>query len=86
MSRRASQLLALSLVIVVTVWALLRREVPKVEEEDRLILEPAAFADLPGWQEDDPSAAVSALLRSCKPLGSKPPEEPLAQLPQLARR
>lgn len=31
-------------------------------------LKPAAFADLPGWQDDDPSAAWPALLNSCKGL------------------
>lgn len=35
---------------------------------DRLRLIPATFADLPGWRDDDQSAAVPALLRSCAKL------------------
>lgn len=75
MSRRASGILALGLLIVVAVWALLRREVPLPAEEERLVLEPASFADLPGWREDDPAAALAAFVRSCGPLSGKPPEE-----------
>lgn len=36
-----------------------------------LRLEPAGFADLPGWQRDDPSAAVRALVRSCRRLARR---------------
>ena len=32
---------------------------------------PAAWQDLPGWREDDPSAAWSALLASCSTLGAR---------------
>lgn len=32
---------------------------------------PAGWQDLPGWQEDDPSAAWSALLASCSALGAR---------------
>lgn len=32
---------------------------------------PATWQDLPGWQEDDPSAAWSALLASCSALGAR---------------
>src|SRR4030095_13839985 len=34
--------------------------------EDRLVLEPAAFSDLPGWEADALEEAVPALLRSCE--------------------
>lgn len=35
-------------------------------------LEPVSFSDLKGWQEDDPSAAVSAFRRSCTALLRRP--------------
>ncbi|HWM93927.1 MAG TPA: murein transglycosylase A [Thermoanaerobaculia bacterium] len=67
-----------------TLWTLLRpgsrwrelREEGAVEEE-RLVLEPASFEELPGWREDDPSAALSALLRSCRRLLNQPLGKPL---------
>lgn len=34
-------------------------------EPQRLVLEPAAFADLPGWTADDVAAALPALRKSC---------------------
>jgi membrane-bound lytic murein transglycosylase A len=34
--------------------------------EPRLELTPAAFADLPGWAEDDPAPAIEAYARSCR--------------------
>jgi len=54
-----------------------------VPAEDRLVLEPASFADLPGWQEDAVEEAVPALLRSCEritPLQDDAPvdDEPFA--------
>ena len=83
MSRRAS--LAFSLVLITlaafTFWTLLRsgrRELaPRVDGgEERLVLERASFEDLAGWEEDDPSGALAAFRRSCKPLqgSSKPPD------------
>jgi membrane-bound lytic murein transglycosylase A len=35
-------------------------------------LQPARWEDLPGWAEDDPAQAWSALLESCKPLAKQP--------------
>jgi membrane-bound lytic murein transglycosylase A len=51
--------------------------------EDRLVLEPAGFADLPGWREDEVEKAVPALLRSCERIvaledGSAIDDEPFA--------
>jgi membrane-bound lytic murein transglycosylase A len=84
MSRRAALLLALAVVVlsVLALWTFLRPESPwralqRGEVEERLVLEPASFDDLPGWEEDDPSAALSAFLRSCRRLLSLPPGEPL---------
>ncbi|HEY4564476.1 MAG TPA: hypothetical protein VIJ36_15950, partial [Thermoanaerobaculia bacterium] len=34
--------------------------------EDRLVLKPAAFQDLPGWRDDAVEAALPAFLRSCQ--------------------
>ena len=34
-------------------------------------LQGAAWSDLPGWQDDDPSLAWDALLRSCEAIGSR---------------
>ncbi|TAD90469.1 MAG: murein transglycosylase [Alphaproteobacteria bacterium] len=39
---------------------------PGREPPDRLTLTPARFADLPGWAQDDPVAALPALARSCR--------------------
>jgi len=72
MSRRtlSAGLLLIALVFL-TLWMLRRPRVEKVEKEDRRVLTPATFADLPGWEEDDPSAALAAFLRSCRRLRSE---------------
>lgn len=36
------------------------------------LLEPGSWNDLPGWKEDDPTAAWPALLQSCRGMQSKP--------------
>ncbi|MDX6750511.1 MltA domain-containing protein [Geminicoccaceae bacterium 1502E] len=38
-----------------------------------LVLRPASFADLPGWREDDPRAAMDAFRSSCRVLERKDP-------------
>jgi peptidoglycan lytic transglycosylase A len=40
--------------------------------EDRLVLEPASFAELSGWREDAVEEAVPALLRSCERITALP--------------
>ncbi|GAB4362859.1 MAG: murein transglycosylase A [Kiloniellaceae bacterium] len=56
-------------------------EPPKAEaplpEKPALLLEPVAFADLPGWSEDAVSAALPALRRSCGRLSGQPGDRPL---------
>jgi membrane-bound lytic murein transglycosylase A len=42
-----------------------------------LILRPATFADLPGWQEDKVAQALPALLRSCVRISALPDETAL---------
>ena len=45
--------------------------------EDRLVLEPVTFQDLPGWEADDHGAALGALRRSCEALRTRSDAEPL---------
>ena len=52
-------------------WAWLRPEAPVAAET--LSLEPASFASLPGWAEDDPAAALPAFLASCARLRAANP-------------
>src|SRR6185295_8684867 len=40
--------------------------------EDKLVLEPASYSDLPGWREDAVEEAVPALLRSCERVAALP--------------
>lgn len=47
--------------------------------EPRLVLAPASFAELPGWQDDDPRPALRAFSRSCQVWMARPPDAPLAQ-------
>ena len=44
--------------------------------EERLVLKPATFAELPGWREDAVEAAVPAFLRSCGKLAGQPDDAP----------
>lgn len=73
-------------VLTMAVWVLLeeREEVPDVvpvelppPAEPELVLEPAAFEDLPGWKADDLSEAMPALLASCRVLARRPLSDPL---------
>jgi len=41
---------------------------PPAPVEDRLVLRRVAFADLPGWTEDDVGEAIPAFVRSCRKL------------------
>ena len=41
-------------------------------EEDRVSLHPVTYADLPGWSDDDPAAALSALRLSCENIVARP--------------
>lgn len=46
-------------------------------EPDRLILERVGFADLPGWSDDDPSAALVAFARTCARWAALPQDRSL---------
>jgi membrane-bound lytic murein transglycosylase A len=50
---------------------------PPPPEPDRLVLQRADFASLPGWQRDDPAAALPALLKSCKTILAQPADRKL---------
>jgi membrane-bound lytic murein transglycosylase A len=85
MPRRTTLIVALALIALAfaTLWRLLHLEEPgrgtfgAREPEERLVLRPASFPDLPGWGADDPSPALAAFLRSCRRLLGRPPGEPL---------
>ena len=47
---------------------------PPQPAEDRRVLEPASFSELPGWLEDDVSAALPPFLASCRRTLRRPPE------------
>src|SRR5215470_10955840 len=77
MSRRSLSLLAaLSLLIVLALswWLLLRW---RGRATGQLVLTPASFSDLPGWDEDAVAQALPALLRSCRRLAGLPDDAPL---------
>ena len=46
-------------------------------QPDRLVLRPASFQDLPGWDADDHGAALQAFLRSCTALEERADDAPL---------
>jgi peptidoglycan lytic transglycosylase A len=47
--------------------------------EDRLVLKPATFEDLPGWREDAIEEALPAFLRSCERIAVLPASASLGQ-------
>ncbi len=50
---------------------------PEKKAPPKLVLQPVAMADLPGWADDDPSAALPALRKSCEALGRLPADRPV---------
>jgi membrane-bound lytic murein transglycosylase A len=50
---------------------------PEAAPAPAVLLEPVAFADLPGWRDDPVAAALPALQRSCGRLAGQPDERPL---------
>jgi membrane-bound lytic murein transglycosylase A len=57
---------------------------PPLPSEPVLRLQPIAFGDLDGWQQDDPSAALAAFRRSCAKLAGRPDTQPMAADPAMA--
>lgn len=87
-----SLLILVIAVMLAAIWVLLveRGEPPEVvlprgptgeaaapEEPPELVLEPASFRELPGWEEDDLSEALPALLASCRGFARRAPDEPV---------
>lgn len=52
-----------------------------VEEAPQITLEPASFADLPGWTADDQAGALAAFKISCARLETLPPDRAMGDLP-----
>src|ERR1700722_10874255 len=46
-------------------------------QPDELVLTRAGFGDLPGWAEDDPAAALPALVKSCQAIAGRKDDQPL---------
>src|ERR1700748_2346653 len=51
-------------------WWATHKTIPFLTPQMRLT--PVAWSDLPGWENSDPRAALSAFARSCVPLAKKP--------------
>jgi membrane-bound lytic murein transglycosylase A len=49
----------------------------QVVPPDKVLLKPASFTALPGWNRDDPGGALTAFLRSCRKLAVKSPNTPI---------
>jgi peptidoglycan lytic transglycosylase A len=93
MPRRFIVLIAVvSLVLIALIlrfWIFSRTEIGQeigaffdvLPAEDRLVLEPAGFADLPGWQEDAIEDAVPAFLKSCRRIDALPDGAPVDDEP-----
>ncbi|HVJ55522.1 MAG TPA: MltA domain-containing protein [Aliidongia sp.] len=50
---------------------------PSPPVPDALKLDRARFADLPGWTEDDPAAALPALIKSCRAMSGRKDDQPV---------
>jgi len=72
----------LAALTAIGVWLLISRQppvpVPPGEEPPlTLSLKPVTYADLEGWDKDDQSAALKALLRSCASMLKQPADKPM---------
>lgn len=93
MTRRSTVLLVIVVLVLIALglrfWIASRAEsgedlgslLDVFPAEDRLVLEPATFADLPGWEEDALEEAVPAFLRSCQRIAALPDEAPVDDEP-----
>jgi membrane-bound lytic murein transglycosylase A len=59
-------------------------EAPVVPPEPLLRLQPIAFDEIEGWQQDDPGAALAAFRRSCARLATRPDAQRMAGDPAMA--
>jgi membrane-bound lytic murein transglycosylase A len=76
-SRRTLAAAVLLIALTALAFWMLRR--PRGESQDGRVLMPATFVDLPGWKQDDLSAALSAFLRSCSRLQSEADWSPVCE-------
>jgi len=91
MSRRAIIVLIIAALLLIALglrfWLASRRGeglaglLDLFPSEDRLVLKPASFADLPGWRDDAIEEAVPALLRSCERIAALPDAAPIGEEP-----
>jgi membrane-bound lytic murein transglycosylase A len=59
-------------------------EAPVLPLEPALRLQPISFAEIEGWQQDDPGAALAAFRRSCARLATRPDAQRMADDPAMA--
>lgn len=85
MSRRSLALVASLLLLATGIGAALWWWLRPPPPEPMLVLEPARYADLPGWQDDDPRPALAAFTRSCARLAHRPADEPFGREPSFGR-
>ncbi len=71
-TRGNASLLALKIAAAAFLPLLLAACAPKPAAPDKLILQPIAFSDLPGWTNDRVTEAVPALQRSCATFSKQP--------------
>jgi len=50
----------------------------RAPEKETLRLRAVSFADMPGWKDSNPTAALAAFRRSCVKIAALPPEAPMA--------
>ena len=73
--RHCARLLAAALIALALAGC--NKQAPPPPEPDRLVLHRSEFGALPGWLQDDPAAALPALLKSCKAILAMPADRPL---------
>ncbi|HBR68960.1 MAG TPA: murein transglycosylase [Rhodospirillaceae bacterium] len=55
------------------------------EEKPPLVLKPAGFSDLPGWEQDDMSGGIAALKKSCERIKKSSPDKAFGPLPEAGK-
>ncbi len=77
MPRGRAHPLFLSRIAPIAALLVLAACAPERPAPPKLVLEPVALTALPGWADDDPSAALPALRRSCDALSNQPAGKPV---------
>lgn len=55
------------------------------EEKPPLVLKPASFGDLPGWDQDDMSGGIAALQKSCQRIKKASPDKSFGPLQEAGK-